>query len=110
MTRLTSKCSRMTCFLLPYLPGCRPYSPGPDRSPLSIWYGLRWLTSILTDTTSIATKKERRRSSSIRSPSELRPTATKNVTSGKHYFYAVTAVDVRGNESGHSEEADENVP
>jgi hypothetical protein len=33
-----------------------------------------------------------------------------NVTSGKHYFYTVTTVDVRGNESGHSEEADENVP
>jgi hypothetical protein len=27
-----------------------------------------------------------------------------------HYFYSVTSVDVRGNESGLSEEADENVP
>ncbi len=45
-------------------------------------------------------------------PKPLRTPAYRdeNVTSGKHYFYAVTAVDVRGNESGHSEEADENVP
>jgi hypothetical protein len=32
------------------------------------------------------------------------------VVPGKHYFYAVTSVDVRGNESGPSEEANENVP
>jgi len=32
------------------------------------------------------------------------------VQSGKTYFYAVTAVDVRGNESGRSEEASEQVP
>ena len=33
-----------------------------------------------------------------------------DVTSGKHYFYSVSAVDVRGNESARSEEAEENVP
>jgi hypothetical protein len=33
-----------------------------------------------------------------------------NVTSGKRYFYSVTAVDVRGNESDQSEEASERVP
>ncbi len=33
-----------------------------------------------------------------------------NVTSGKRYFYSVSAVDVRGNESGRSEEASETVP
>jgi hypothetical protein len=33
-----------------------------------------------------------------------------NVTSGKRYFYSVSAVDVRGNESARSEEAGENVP
>jgi hypothetical protein len=33
-----------------------------------------------------------------------------NVTSGKRYFYSVSAVDVRGNESGRSEEASEMVP
>ena len=32
------------------------------------------------------------------------------VVAGKHYLYAVTAVDVRGNESAHSEEAEETVP
>ena len=32
------------------------------------------------------------------------------VIAGKHYVYAVTAVDVRGNESSHSEEASEDVP
>jgi len=32
------------------------------------------------------------------------------VVSGKKYFYAVSAVDVRGNESGRSEEASEAVP
>jgi hypothetical protein len=32
------------------------------------------------------------------------------VTSGKRYFYSVSAVDVRGNESAHSEEAGESVP
>jgi fibronectin type 3 domain-containing protein len=33
-----------------------------------------------------------------------------NVTSGKRYFYLVSAVDVRGNESTRSEEASEKVP
>ena len=33
-----------------------------------------------------------------------------NVTPGKRYFYAVSAVDVRGNESSRSEEASETVP
>jgi len=33
-----------------------------------------------------------------------------NVAAGKHYLYSVSAVDVRGNESARSEEADENVP
>jgi hypothetical protein len=32
------------------------------------------------------------------------------VSSGENYFYSVTAVDVRGNESAHSEEASERVP
>jgi len=33
-----------------------------------------------------------------------------NVVSGKRYFYSVSAVDVRGNESSRSEEANETVP
>ena len=33
-----------------------------------------------------------------------------SVSSGEHYFYSVTAVDIRGNESGRSEEAGEAVP
>jgi hypothetical protein len=33
-----------------------------------------------------------------------------NVVAGKHYFYSVSAVDVRGNESARSEEAGESVP
>jgi fibronectin type 3 domain-containing protein len=33
-----------------------------------------------------------------------------NVDSGKTYFYSVTAVDVRGNESALSEETSESVP
>ncbi len=33
-----------------------------------------------------------------------------NVAAGKRYFYSVSAVDVRGNESGRSEEASELVP
>lgn len=33
-----------------------------------------------------------------------------DVVSGKHYFYSVSAVDVRGNESARSEEAGESVP
>jgi len=33
-----------------------------------------------------------------------------NVMTGKRYFYSVSAVDVRGNESGRSEEANERVP
>lgn len=33
-----------------------------------------------------------------------------NVSSGRKYFYSVSAVDVRGNESGRSEEASETVP
>jgi hypothetical protein len=33
-----------------------------------------------------------------------------NMASGRHYFYAVSAVDVRGNESARSEEAGETVP
>lgn len=33
-----------------------------------------------------------------------------NVASGKTYFYSVSAVDVRGNESARSEEANESVP
>jgi len=33
-----------------------------------------------------------------------------HVTGGKKYFYSVTAVDVRGNESERSEEAGEAVP
>jgi hypothetical protein len=33
-----------------------------------------------------------------------------NVASGKHYFYSVSAVDARGNESARSEEAGESVP
>ncbi|HYL16243.1 MAG TPA: hypothetical protein VEV41_24635 [Terriglobales bacterium] len=33
-----------------------------------------------------------------------------NVQSGKKYFYSVSAVDLRGNESGRSEEANESVP
>jgi len=32
------------------------------------------------------------------------------VAAGKKYFYAVSAVDVRGNESAQSEEASESVP
>jgi hypothetical protein len=34
----------------------------------------------------------------------------KNIVSGKEYFYSVSAVDVRGNESARSEEASERVP
>jgi len=33
-----------------------------------------------------------------------------SVASGKTYFYSVSAVDVRGNESAHSEETSEAVP
>lgn len=33
-----------------------------------------------------------------------------SVTSGKRYIYSVSAVDVRGNQSAHSEEASESVP
>ena len=33
-----------------------------------------------------------------------------NVTAGRTYFYSISAVDARGNESSHSEEASENVP
>jgi len=33
-----------------------------------------------------------------------------NVVSGKNYFYSVSAVDLRGNESGRSEETSERVP
>jgi hypothetical protein len=33
-----------------------------------------------------------------------------DVASGKHYFYSISAVDVRGNESARSEEAEESVP
>ncbi|MGA8345711.1 MAG: hypothetical protein WB781_27520 [Candidatus Sulfotelmatobacter sp.] len=33
-----------------------------------------------------------------------------NVMLGKRYFYSVSAVDVRGNESGRSEETSETVP
>ena len=33
-----------------------------------------------------------------------------SVSSGKTYFYSVSALDVRGNESAHSEEASETVP
>jgi len=33
-----------------------------------------------------------------------------DVVSGRQYFYAVSAVDLRGNESAHSEETSENVP
>jgi hypothetical protein len=33
-----------------------------------------------------------------------------SVVSGKNYSYSVSAVDVRGNESGRSEEASELVP
>jgi hypothetical protein len=32
------------------------------------------------------------------------------VNSGKKFFYSVTAVDLRGNESGQSEETSETVP
>jgi len=42
----------------------------------------------------------------------LKPPAYRdeNVTSGKKYFYSVSAVDLRGNESARSEEAGEAVP
>ncbi|MGO9084095.1 MAG: fibronectin type III domain-containing protein [Candidatus Sulfotelmatobacter sp.] len=50
-------------------------------------------------------------------PVKVNPELTKtpayrdaNVISGKTYFYAVSAVDVRGNESARSEEASERVP
>jgi fibronectin type 3 domain-containing protein len=33
-----------------------------------------------------------------------------NIQPGKKYFYSITAVDLRGNESAHSEESSENVP
>jgi hypothetical protein len=33
-----------------------------------------------------------------------------DIKPGKKYFYSVTAVDLRGNESGHSEESEESVP
>jgi len=33
-----------------------------------------------------------------------------NVSSGKKYFYSVSAVDLRGNESARSEETSESVP
>ncbi len=33
-----------------------------------------------------------------------------NVSGGKKYYYSVSAVDIRGNESAHSEEANETVP
>jgi len=33
-----------------------------------------------------------------------------NVSPGRTYFYSVSAVDVRGNESAHSAEASESVP
>jgi fibronectin type 3 domain-containing protein len=33
-----------------------------------------------------------------------------NVSAGKVYLYAISAVDARGNESAHSEEASESVP
>ena len=34
----------------------------------------------------------------------------RDIAPGKKYFYSVTALDLRGNESSHSEESAENVP
>jgi len=33
-----------------------------------------------------------------------------NVAAGRNYFYSVSAIDARGNESARSEEATESVP
>jgi len=51
------------------------------------------------------------------SPTKLNTTLVKTpvyrdtaVTPGKHYFYSVSSVDVRGNESARSEEAEESTP
>jgi hypothetical protein len=45
-------------------------------------------------------------------PEPVKPSAYRDfaVEPGKQYFYSITAVDLRGNESGHSEEASEQVP
>ena len=46
----------------------------------------------------------------LRPGEEPRPSATRMCNPGKRYFYSVSAVDERNNESAKSEEASEQVP
>jgi hypothetical protein len=83
---------------------------GPGQAP---FIDLIWAPDTDADLDGYNVYRHEEGSSQVKLNGELAKTpAYRDLTvrPGKRYFYSVTAVDLRGNESAHSEEANESVP
>lgn len=91
-------------------PGLQAVSSGPGQPP---FIDLIWEPDIEEDLAGYNVYRREENGPPAKLNSELVKTPAyrdSKVIAGKNYFYSVSAVDVRGNESAHSEEVSETVP
>ena len=98
------------CFLRRLLRDCRQFFPARARS---LFIDLIWAPDTEPDLAGYNVYRHE----PDRQPVKLNSDVVKSpafrdtdVAAGHSYFYSVSSVDVRGNESAHSEEASETVP
>jgi hypothetical protein len=90
--------------------GLQAVFSGPGQSP---FIDLIWAPSVQEDLAGYNIYRHEVGAPPVKINTELAKTPAYRdtaITPGKLYFYAVTSVDARGNESGRSEEASEQVP
>ena len=90
--------------------GLQAVFSGPGQSP---FIDLIWAPSVQEDLAGYNIYRHEVGAPPVKINTELAKTPAYRdtaITPGKMYFYAVTSVDARGNESGRSEEASEQVP
>jgi hypothetical protein len=90
--------------------GLQAVFSGPGQQP---FIDLIWAPDVEADLAGYNVYRREATGEPVKLNSELvKPPAFRdmNVTSGKIYFYSVSAVDVRGNESARSQETSESVP
>ena len=86
------------------------YSAVPGQQP---FIDVTWTASMEADLAGYNVYRHGENETAVKVNGELVKTprfADPNIKAGGKYFYSVSAVDLRGNESGRSEETSENVP
>ena len=106
----SSRFSPTIFFLQPCPPACRRFSQVLARRHSLIWCGLPTPKPTLPDTTSSVMRRANQPVKLNSEPVKAPAYRDTKVQSGKKYFYSVSAVDERNNESAKSEEASEQVP